>query len=99
MSLLSKSDSSLWDHIKNATVVRYTSKTTQNELLGYMYYGFLEDLIKDLNESNYVSVEADETTDVACKSQFARVQRYVKGTKPVERFMKCIHLTDKTGYS
>ena len=67
-------------------------------LMSYTHkHMLLKDLIEDVEESNYVFAEADETTDVACKSQFVIRLRNVKGTKPVERSVKMINVTE-TGY-
>ena len=59
LSLLIDSVPSLWDHKENATVARYTTKTTQNEVLDLIQDIFLENLIKRFKQSNYVSVESD----------------------------------------
>ena len=54
--------------------------------------------MKDIKASNYVSVQANETTDIACKFQFAIVLRFVMGTKPVQRFVKFVNVTDRIGF-
>ena len=41
-------------------------------------------------------MQADETTDILCKSQFVIIVRYVKDFEPVERFLKFVELQDKT---
>ena len=41
-------------------------------------------------------MQADETTDISCKSQFVIVVRYVKDFEPVERFLKFVELQDRT---
>ena len=43
-----------------------------------------------------MSVQADETTDISCKSQFVIVVRHVKDFEPVERFLKFVELQDRT---
>ena len=41
-------------------------------------------------------MQADETTDIACRTQFVVILRYVKGCKPVERFLSFEEIHDRT---
>ena len=41
-------------------------------------------------------MQADETTDISCKSQFVIIVRYVKDFEPVKRFLKFVELQDRT---
>jgi hypothetical protein len=68
--LLSNLDSVLDEHLNSTSTFKYTSHTIQNELLDCMYQVYIEKLTKDVNAANYVSLQADETTDITCKSQF-----------------------------
>ena len=43
-----------------------------------------------------MSVQADETTEFLCKSQFVIIVRYVKDFEPVERLFKFVELQDRT---
>ncbi|XP_065643082.1 uncharacterized protein LOC136074671 [Hydra vulgaris] len=49
-----------------------------------------------IDKAKFVSLQADETTDVSCRSQFVIILRYLKGYKPVERFIAFIDVQDRT---
>ena len=57
---------------------------------------YTEEITRELKNSSYVSVQADETTDISCKSQFVIIVRFVKDFKPVEKFLKFVELQDRT---
>ena len=40
-------------------------------------------------------MQADETTDISCKSQFVIIVRYVKDFEPVKKFLKFVELQDR----
>ncbi|CAH2009428.1 unnamed protein product [Acanthoscelides obtectus] len=73
-------DNELKVHIQSAKLFKGTSKTTQNELLECMLDVYHEEVKKEIANSPFVAVIADETTDVACEFQYL-----CKG-QPVERF-------------
>ncbi|CAH2013282.1 unnamed protein product [Acanthoscelides obtectus] len=75
-------DNELKVHIKSAKLFKGTSKTTQNELLECMLDVYHEEVKKEIANSPFVAVIADETTDVACEFQYL-----CKG-QPVERFWR-----------
>lgn len=84
-------DNVLGDHLNN-----FTSKTNQNELLDCIYQVYIDEIRNELNNANFVSVQVDETTDVACRSQFVIILRYVKDSQPVERFLTFVDIHDRT---
>ena len=43
-----------------------------------------------------MSVHADKTIDILCKSQFVIIVRFVKDFKPVKKFLKFVKLQDRT---
>jgi hypothetical protein len=96
LSLLGNLDSVLDDHLNSTSVFKYTSHIIQNELLDCMYKVYIEELINDIKAANYVSLQADETTDISCRSQFVIILRYIKGYKPVERFLSFEAVRDRT---
>ena len=57
---------------------------------------YTEEITRKIKNSSYVSVQADETTYILCKSQFVIIVRYVKDFKPVKRFLKFVELQDRT---
>ena len=74
-------------HLKNATVFKSTSKTVQNELLDAMYAVYLDEITKEIDQANFISIQADETTDVACKCQVVIILRYLVKGEIKERFI------------
>lgn len=97
VELLSKLDDKLDEHLKTATVSKYTSSTIQNEILQCILEVFHEDLKVALRNSKFCAILADETTDVSCVSQFAITLRYISSeNKPVEKFLKFVDVCDRT---
>jgi hypothetical protein len=47
---------------------------------------YKQTLMEEIQNANFVSIQADETTDILCMSQFVILLRYVKRDGPVERF-------------
>lgn len=89
-------DSQLADHLSNTQVAKYTSKTSQNELLDCMLSVYEKKLADEVSQAPFVAVQADETTDVACVSQCVIVLRYVTECSAVERFLCFSPLVDRT---
>lgn len=79
-------DSVLKQHLEKASVFKGTSKTIQNEILQTMFSICQEEISKEIKEADYLSVIADETSDVSNIFQMAIVFRYIVKGKPVERF-------------
>ncbi|XP_065667887.1 zinc finger MYM-type protein 1-like [Hydra vulgaris] len=57
---------------------------------------YIEEIKREIDKAKFVSLQADETTDVSCRSQFVIILRYLKGHKPVERFIAFIDVQDRT---
>ena len=89
-------DGAFRDHLEKYNVVKNTSKSIQNDFLSCMLKVYTEEITREIKNSSCVSVQADETTDISCKSQFVIIVRYVKDFKPVERFLKFVELQDGT---
>ncbi|CAH1997050.1 unnamed protein product [Acanthoscelides obtectus] len=81
-------DNELKVHIQSAKLFKGTSKTTQNELLECMLDVYHEEVKKEIANSPFVAVIADETTDVACEFQLVIIFRYLCKGQPVERFWR-----------
>lgn len=82
-------DSSLKEHLSTATVFKGTSKEIQNELLDCMLFVCQENIIEEIKTAQYVSLIADETSDISSVFQLVIVFRYVLANgQPVERFWK-----------
>lgn len=66
----------LKEHLDSATVFKGTSKEIQNDLLDSMYQVCQEAIIAEISKCNFVSVMADERTDVSSKFQLVVVFHY-----------------------
>ncbi|KAL0152798.1 hypothetical protein M9458_052521 [Cirrhinus mrigala] len=93
-------DGVLKEHLENATVFKGTSKTVQNELLDCMLSVVREQIIQDAQSSDFLSIQADETTDIATQCQLVLVLRYIDAKSNVqERFFEFIPLRSTTADS
>ena len=89
-------DGAFRNHLEKYNMAKNTLKSIQNDLLPCMLKVCTEEITREIKNSSYVSVQADETTDISCKSQFVIIVRCVKDFKPVERFLKFVELQDRT---
>ncbi|XP_068423358.1 zinc finger MYM-type protein 1-like [Clinocottus analis] len=89
-------DSALKEHLQGATVFKETSKTVQNELLDCMLSVVREQIIREVQSSDFLSIQADETTDMSAQTQLALVLRYINGANVEERFFEFIPLQSAT---
>ncbi|XP_040189964.1 zinc finger MYM-type protein 1-like [Rana temporaria] len=93
-------DGVLQEHLENATVFKGTSKTVQNELLDCMLSVVREHIIQEARSSDFISIQADETTDIATQCQLVIVLRYIDANNNVqERFLEFIPLQSTTADS
>jgi hypothetical protein len=68
VSELKMLDSVLDEHLRSATVSKTHKKTIQNELLDCMYEVYKQTLIEEIQNSSFISIQADERTDISCIS-------------------------------
>jgi hypothetical protein len=61
-----------------------------------MYDVYKQTLMEEIQNVNFVSIEADDTTDISCMSQFVILLRYVKRDGPVERFNSFVQVQNRT---
>ena len=47
-----------------------------------MFEVYEEEFLRDIKEANLIAIQANETTDITCKSQFVIILRYIKEHKP-----------------
>ncbi|KAI4822125.1 hypothetical protein KUCAC02_007687 [Chaenocephalus aceratus] len=93
-----RGDSRLRRHYEARPVFKGTSSTIQNELLDCMYDVFREEITEQVDNTSFVAVQADETTDVSCKSQIVIVLRYITPDLTVtERSLEFVEVKDTTG--
>ncbi|XP_026819259.1 uncharacterized protein LOC113557921 [Rhopalosiphum maidis] len=83
----SELDSVLKCHIENSSVFKGLSKSIQNDLLECCLAVCQQRIKNEIKQTEYISVMADETTDVSAQFQLSIIFRYLlsDGT-PVERF-------------
>ena len=87
VDLVASLDNVMHEHLQNATVFRGTSKTIQNELLDCMFDVMQGHIIQELKDAEFISIQADETTDVSTHCQLVVVFRYIDTANTVqERF-------------
>lgn len=86
ISFSAELDSALKVHLEKATVFKGASKTIQNELLKYMLNICQQEISLEIKKADYLSITADETTDVSAHFQMVIVYRYIVKDKVVERF-------------
>ncbi|XP_040198165.1 acidic leucine-rich nuclear phosphoprotein 32 family member A isoform X1 [Rana temporaria] len=89
-------DEVLKEHLENASFFEGSSETVQNELLDCMLSVVKEHIIQEAQSSDFISIQADETTNVATQCQLVLVLRYIDAKNKVqERFLEFIplHLT------
>lgn len=79
-------DSSLKTHFENATVFKGSSKTIQNELLDCMLAVCQHHIVSEIENASFLSLMADDTTDIAEKNQLVLVFRYELNGLLCERF-------------
>src|SRR5215469_2661102 len=83
-------DNSLRAHLEKASVFKRTSNKIQNELLQIMLEICQEEIVREITEADFISVIADETSDVSNIYQMVVVFRYIVKGKPTERFWNFI---------
>ena len=80
---------------KNA---QYLSPRIQNEIIATCNDLILSNLVKDIAQSEYFSVLADETTDIACKEQLSLCVRYVDTDNCLqEHFLQFVEVEGLSG--
>jgi hypothetical protein len=57
---------------------------------------YKQSLVEEIQNANFVSIQADKTTDISCMSQFVILLRYVKRDGSVERFHPFFQVQNRT---
>jgi hypothetical protein len=57
---------------------------------------YRQTLMEEIQNSNFVSIQADETTDISYMSQFVILLQYVKRDGPVERLHSFVKVQNRT---
>ncbi|CAH1959719.1 unnamed protein product [Acanthoscelides obtectus] len=69
-------DEALKNHLQNATVFKGTSKSIQNDILDSMLQVCREEILQQIKNANFLSIQCDETTDISNQCQMALIFRY-----------------------
>lgn len=77
LNLLKRWDHTLNEHLETATVLRGTSSDIQNELIGVIIDIVGETILEEIEQTEFVSIMLDKTSDVRSRSQLSTVLRYV----------------------
>ncbi|XP_060846566.1 zinc finger MYM-type protein 1-like [Rhopalosiphum padi] len=87
LELLSQEEQILKEHFLSNSLFKGTSSDVQNDLIACITDVINTKIMNDLKCANFVSIQADETTDVSCKSQMSIILRYVVDNNIEERFI------------
>lgn len=87
LNLLAQNESIVRDHLQSSSLLKGTSPDIQNDLIEVTTIALNEKIKSELNEAPFVSIQADETLDVSCKSQMSIIFRYCVNDKIEERFV------------
>lgn len=74
------------DHFEKSTVFKGTSKTIQNDLLDSILSVCRNKIVNEIQQSEFISIIVDETTDISNIFQLVLILRYEVQGRPVERF-------------
>lgn len=95
-------DPLLQEHLDTSTIFRGTSVSIQNDLINAVADIIKNEIFNEIQNSQYVAIMLDETTDISNKSQLSTVLRYFSQNenKIVERFLGFSDMSvDKTASS
>ncbi|XP_050063246.1 zinc finger MYM-type protein 1-like [Aphis gossypii] len=87
LDLLAQEEQLLKEHLLSSTIFKGTSQLIQNDLIECVTSVLNSRIFNEIQSVNYVSIQADETTDVSCRSQMSIIFRYVVDQNIVERFI------------
>lgn len=86
----------LKEHLATSSVFKGTSKIIQNDILDCMLTVCQSEILKEVEQADFLSIQCDETTDVSNHCQMVIILRYVNGHAICERFWRFLRITDKT---
>lgn len=87
LNLLAMEELFMRDHLDTNSVFKGISPDIQNDLIKAVAIVIRENIVRELSEAEFVSIQADETTDVSIKAQLSLIVRYVHGVLVQERFL------------
>ena len=86
INFISKFDLELNSQISFCTLFKGLSKTVQNDILESILHVCKQNIAKEIENTFFLGVMINETTDIYDKSHVVIVFRYEVERKPVERF-------------
>ncbi len=95
LSLLSEYDADLRHYLATNTVFTGTSGKIKNYLINSVAEVLNDAIKKDINNSKFIAVMVDETTDFSNSAQLSFILRYVTDMGVKERFLKFEDVTEK----
>lgn len=96
IDFVSELDAIFKEHLEKNNVFKGISKTIQNEILDSMLTVIHSHIKAEIERSDFIAVQADETTDSSNKIQMTLIFRYVLDGIVQERFWKLINPTGTT---
>lgn len=97
ISLISKYDEPLREHLESSFLFRGDSKTIHNDIIDSLAHCVLATIKTELSAAPFVSVSVDETTDISHESQCAMTFRYLTpDSAVVERFVGFTNVSGET---
>ena len=93
INLMADLDGTLKQHIEKTKnrVFLGLSKTIQNDLLDSIYSVCHQLICEEISSTDFIAIQADETTDVATLSQLVFIVRYELNGKINERFISYVN--------
>ena len=67
LNLLAQNESVLRDHLQSTSTLKGTSPEIQNELIEVITSVVRDKIRSEIQESYFISIQADKTLDVPCK--------------------------------
>lgn len=97
LDMLAQEEQFVREKLESISGFKGTSSEIQNELIECATLVVKETIQKELDLAEFVSVQADETLDVSCKSQMSVIFRYCVNDSVQERFLGFFDVSkDKT---
>lgn len=94
INLIAKYDETLKCHLDNSTRFKGTSNLIQNDLISCVEEVILKKIKSEIEDTNFIAIILDETTDVANISQLSKVVRYLtKNGEIKERFLGFVNVS------
>ncbi|KAJ4426289.1 hypothetical protein ANN_27101 [Periplaneta americana] len=86
LDMLAQEEQFVREKLESISGFKGTSSEIKNELIECATLVVKETIQKELDLAEFVSVQADETLDVSCKSQMSVIFRYCVNDSVQERF-------------